>query len=80
MFFAPTVRHKLLARLGKEEMDRKADTDLLSVVDAAVDNNWIKVDRSESIDSIQAAYRKIILGQVPPSEAIPLSLAKDIAS
>jgi hypothetical protein len=80
MFFAPTVRHELLARWGKDEMDRKADIALQSFVDVAVDNNWIQVDRSETIDSIQAAYRKIILGQVPPSEAITLSLVKDVAT
>jgi hypothetical protein len=75
MFFAPTVRHQLLARWGKDEMDRKADRALGRFVDAAVDNNWIQVDRSESVESIQTAYRNIMSGQVPPSQAVTLSLA-----
>jgi hypothetical protein len=77
MFFAPTVIKELLDRWGQDEMDRKSDAALQGFVDSAVDRGWITVDRSENTDSIQAAYEKIVRGQVPPSEAIILSLAED---
>lgn len=76
MFFAPTVIKELLARWGQDEMDRKSDAALQQFVDSAIDGGWINVDRSESIESIQAAYQKIVLGQVPPAEAIILSLSE----
>lgn len=76
MFFAPTVINDLLSRWGREEMDRKSDAALTAFVDAAVDGGWISVARAESPDAAQAAYRRIVEGKVPPSEAIILSLAK----
>lgn len=75
MFFAPTVINALLSRWGREEMDRKSDAALTDFVDAAVDQGWIHVERSETPEAIQAAYRRIVQGKVPPSEAVILSLA-----
>jgi uncharacterized protein DUF2855 len=75
MFFAPTVINELLSSWGKEEMERKSDDALGRFVDAAVDGGWIKVDRSESVEDIQAAYKNIVLGLVPPAEAVILSLS-----
>lgn len=76
MFFAPTVIRELLARWGQDDMDRKSDAALKQFVDSAIDGKWINVSRSESVESSQAAYQKIVLGQVPPSEAVILSLSE----
>ncbi len=75
MFFAPTVINELLSRWGREEMDRKSDAALAQFVDAAVDEGWIRVVRSETPEAAQEAYRRIVQGEVPPSEAVILSLA-----
>jgi NADPH:quinone reductase-like Zn-dependent oxidoreductase len=74
MFFAPTVITQLLALWGKEAMDQKSDKALGQFVNAAIEEGWIEVDRSENVEDIQAAYKNIVLGQVPPSHAIILSL------
>ena len=74
MFFAPTVINELLASWGQEEFDRKSNIALSQFVDTAIDESWIHVDRSERLEDIQAAYKKIVLGQVPPSQAVILSL------
>lgn len=74
MFFAPTVITELLARWGQEEMNERSNAALTRFVDAAIDGDWIQVDRSESLEAIQSAYRRIVSGEVPPSEAVILSL------
>lgn len=74
MFFAPNVINDLLERWGKEEMDRRANAALTAFVDAAIDEGWISVDRSESIDDVASAYQRIMVGKVPPSQAVILSL------
>ena len=74
MFFAPTVINELLARWGQEEMDQKSDAALQQFVDAAIDRGWISVTRSEDINAIQSTYKRIVSGQVPPSEAVIISL------
>lgn len=76
MFFAPTVINELLARWGQEEMDKKSDSALQRFVDAAIDHRWINVTRAEDVDAIQSTYQKIVSGQVPPSEAVIVSLAE----
>lgn len=75
MFFAPTVINELLGRWGREEMDSRSNAALSAFVDAAIDQDWIRVERSENPEAIQAAYRRIVEGRVPPSEAVILSLA-----
>jgi hypothetical protein len=75
MFFAPTVIKQLQVSWGPEELDRKSGAALGAFVDAAVDGGWIHVQRSETPEAIQAAYRRIVEGTVPPSEAVVLSLA-----
>ena len=75
MFFAPTVINELLGRWGREEMDSRSNTALSAFVDAAIDKDWIRVERSENPEAIQAAYRRIVEGRVPPAEAVILSLA-----
>ncbi len=77
MFFAPSVIQDLLARWGREEMDARSDAALTAFVDAAVDGGWIKVSRSETPEAAQAAYRRIVEGRVPPSEAVILALAAE---
>ncbi|ARN75722.1 DUF2855 family protein [Oceanicoccus sagamiensis] len=74
MFFAPTVIDELLARWGKDDMEKKSDIALTRFVDAAIDNHWIKVAKSEEIAEIEAAYLRIVNGEVPPNEAVILSL------
>ena len=76
MFFAPSVINELLEQHGKEEMERMSDCALTRFVDAAIDNGWIKVNRSETIDEIQQAYLNILEGKTPPSEAVILSMTK----
>jgi hypothetical protein len=74
MFFAPTVINELLARWGQEAMDQKSDAALQQFVDAAIDRGWISVTRSEDVNAIQSTYQRIVSGQVPPSEAVIISL------
>ncbi|NQX89379.1 MAG: DUF2855 family protein [Halioglobus sp.] len=77
MFFAPAVINVLLAQWGREELERKSNQALTGFVDAAIGQGWIEVLRSESPESAQAAYRRIVEGEVPPSEAIILSLVSE---
>ncbi|MCP4841755.1 MAG: DUF2855 family protein [Halieaceae bacterium] len=77
MFFAPTVIADLLNKWGREEMDRKSDAALASFVDSALDEGWIKVNRVDSPEAAQNAYRRIVEGGVPPSEAVILALADE---
>lgn len=77
MFFAPAVINALIDRWGQEEMDRKSDLALQQFVDAAIDAGWMSVSRCEDIDAIQSAYRRIIAGEIPPSEAVIVSLEND---
>ena len=74
MFFAPTVINELLAQWGREKMDAKSDAALTQFVDAALENGWITVKRCENLQDAQAAYKDIVTGQVPPSEAVVISL------
>lgn len=76
MFFAPTVMTELKNQWGKATFDERCDLALGSFVDAAIDNGWIEVNRLEDLEGIQAAYKRIFSGEVPPSEAIILSLLK----
>jgi len=74
MFFAPAVINELLASWGREEMDKRSDAALAAFVDAAIDLDWIKIQRAETPEAIQVAYRRIVEGKIPPSEAVILSL------
>ena len=74
MFFAPTVINELLAQWGRENLDAKSDAALTQLVDAALENGWITVKRCENLQDAQAAYKDIVTGQVPPSEAVVISL------
>jgi len=74
MFFAPTVISELLESWGRAKMDMKSDAALTAFVDAAIDGNWMSVHRAETPEAVQAAYRRIVEGEVPPSEAVILSL------
>ena len=56
-------------------MDIKSDAALTAFVDAAIDGNWIGVHRAVTPEAVQVAYRRIVEGEVPPSEAVILSLA-----
>lgn len=76
MFFAPTVMSELKSRWGKETFDQKCEEALGTFVNAAIDNKWIEVNRLEDLDGIQASYKRIFTGKLPPSEAIILSMAK----
>jgi len=67
----------LINKWGREEMDRKSDAALASFVDSALDEGWIKVNRVDSPEAAQNAYRRIVEGDVPPSEAVILSLADE---
>jgi len=75
MFFAPTVINELVSQWGRDELTRRTDAALTRFVDAAVDQGWISVARSETPEAAQAAYRRIVEGKVPPSEAVILALA-----
>lgn len=74
MFFAPTVINELLLRWGDEEVTQRTDVALRQFVDAAIDEGWMTVTRCEDLDAIQTAYKKILSGQLPPSEAVIVSL------
>lgn len=74
MFFAPTVMTQLVARWGRATLDERCDAALAQFVDAALEHGWIKIVRAEATSAIQAEYRRIVEGTVPPSEAIIVSL------
>ena len=61
-------------------MDRRSDAALTAFVDNAIDLGWITIARAESPEAIQAAYRRIVDGAVPPSEAVILSLGEAVES
>ncbi len=74
MFFAPTVMAELARKMGRSALDKRCEETLAVFVDAAVSNDWIQVTRCEDAESAQAAYQRIFRGEVPPSEAIIVSL------
>ena len=74
MFFAPSVAEELVERWGQDGMITRCDEAHARFVDNALAKGWIAVNRSEDLEGSQAAYRRIFQGEVPPSEAVILSL------
>lgn len=78
LFFTPSVMATLVEKFGKKEFERMGDIALNKFVVTAIDSGWITVVRGDEPEAIQESYERIFRGQLPPSEAVILSLANAI--